>query len=320
MKLLDCDKISRYTIQTIFEHADRYLNNKGECNDCMGKILCNAFNEQNQHSNLYFEAAMYKLGGKVITYNNKNTFTQTEQFNDTNFQSKPVSNPDNDDMIRVLEQISDILILHNDSQESMKKISQQCKIPVINACNGEHPSQALLDLFTLHKHFDIENEQLKILFVGDAKYSHSIHMLQKLLNLYPNIHVSYFPYDNDCICPNIIQNYDDIHTYDAVYCTPFPTSKYPSDYNVDLTRFVMTNTIANKMNTRAIIMHPLPRNNELQKNVDNNHRSVYFKQVKYGLYIRMSIIYTTIFNLLDNSFYTLEYNYLNQLRSEIHLW
>lgn len=303
MKLLDCNKITKTTINTIFNKADYYLHNDDKIHDeCKGKILCNIFCESNSYTMLSFETAMYKLGGQVI-----NTIT-----------------PSHDnvyDKVKLLEQLGDIITLQHNDSTLQYEISKIIKKSYINAgngfgnSNGDHPTQALLDLYTISKYFNIEEEPITILLVGDIAISQTIHSLEKLLRLYVNVKLEYYSYSqpdkNDK--RHYISDYTNIHLYDVVYMTPYPSKQ------MDI-KYILSNDIVERMKKNAIIMDPFPRMDELPSYNDTNKRSVYFKQYKYGVYVRMSILYCLLFKTLDNTFDTLEYNYQNQLLSEIHSW
>ena len=303
MKLLNCTKITKTSIHTIFNKADYYLHNDDKIHDdCKGKILCNIFSESNSYTMLSFETAMYKLGGQVI-----NTIT---------------SSHDNVyDKVKLLEQLGDIITLqHNDStlQYEISKIIKKAFINAGNGIgygNGEHPTQALLDLYTISKYFNIEEEPITILLVGDITKSQTIHSLETLLKLYVNVKVEYYSYSqpNKNDKRHYINDYTNIHLYDVVYITPYPLKQ------IDI-KYILSNDIVGRMKKNAIIMNPFPRMDELPCYNDTNERSVYFKQFNYGVYVRMSILYCLLFKTLDNTFDTLEYNYQNQLLSEIHCW
>lgn len=287
-KFIDNNKISRTTINTIFEYTNTFLTQEGTNKHCIGKVLCNAFFKPNYENDLQFEIAMNKLGGKVIQVDKDKCFNNDiETFEDS---------------IKRISNYCDIIVLSYDSFQSIKNVSKKINACIINSgCDKTKDMvQPLVDLFTLYKNFDIENESLKILFVGDL-YNDDIQSFKKILALYSNIHISHVEQWN-----NINEGIFDV----IYYCQPVPSKE----------TIVTINEIDKNLDKKTIIMHPNNNNIEIYNTIDKTPCSVFSMQDKFGIYVRMSIIYTVLFNLLDNNYDTLEYNYLSQLQSEIHHW
>lgn len=289
-KFIDNDKLSRTTINTIFEYTNNFLTQEGITNNhCIGKRLGSAFFKPNNESNLQFEIAMNKLGGNVIQYDKNKCFnSDTETFEDS---------------IKTISNYCDIIVLSHNSFQSIQQVSKQINTCIINDGCGETKDivQPLVDLFTLYKNFDIDNDSLKILFVGDL-YDNDIHSFKKVLELYSNIHTTHVEQWDNNINEGI---------YNVIYyCQPVPSNE----------TIIAMNEIEQKMDKKSIIMHPINNNIEIYNMLDKKSCSVVSMQNKFGIYVRMSIIYTVLFNLLDNTYDTLEYSYLNQLQSEIHRW
>ena len=288
IKFIDYDKISRTTINTIFDYANKYFNMDGDCNDCKGKVMCNAFFEPNYESELQFEIAMNKLGGKVIHHD-------IEKCNKSGIETF-------EDNVNLMARYCDIITLSHKSCSNVNNIFKKIHIPLIRTGNNKSLDeiQSIVDLYTLHKHFDIESERLDILFIGgiDNPYAQSF---KKLLALYSNIRITHIEEiemgDNK---QNKVYNV----IYDAV-CDGELTSR--KDW---------INKVIDK---QTIIMRS--HTHKGQYDIPNKKMCcVYSKQKTFGIYIRMSLIYTVLFNLLDNTYDTLEYSYSSQLQSEIHGW
>ena len=229
----------------------RYLNNK---------ILTNLFYEPSTRTSSSFAAAMYRLGGDVIPINEIN-------------YSSVVKGETLEDTIVTMGNYSDIIVLRSKTAGDAKKASKVSIVPIINAGdgNGEHPTQTLLDLYTIYERFDrIKN--LTITFVGDIKNSRTIHSLSKFL-------------EKRCVIN---------------YCETYDIDKLPKSDVYYLTRvqrergskgsYKLTKKHVQKMPDECIVMHPFPRNEELPQWFDSDPRAKYFEQIKNGLYIRMSLL------------------------------
>ena len=289
-KFIDNDKLSRTTINTIFEYTNNFLMCEGRTNKhCIGKTLGTVFFKPNNGSNLQFEIAMNKLGGNVIQYDKNKCFNRDiETFEDS---------------IKTISNNCDIIVLSHNSFQSIQNVSKKINTCIINdGCREtEYLVQSLVDLFTLYKNFDIDNDSLKILFVGDL-YDNDIHSFKKVLELYSNIHTTHVEQWDNNINHGI---------YNVIYyCQTVPSKE----------TIIAMNEIEKSMDKKSIIMHPNNNNIEIYNTLDKKYCSVFSMQNKFGIYVRMSIIYTVLFNLLDNTYDTLEYSYLNQLQSEIHCW
>lgn len=288
MNLISTKQITIEKINKIFSLAEKIKNNNIFFKE--NKVLLNVFFEPSTRTSLSFEYAMSKLGGKTITFNKQfSSINKGETFEDT---------------IKTLSLYGDVMVLRHPEKGIIDKAICNSSIPIINGGdgNGEHPTQALLDLYTIYKKFGDEFKNKTILFVGDILNSRTVHSLLNLINLYPKIKVYFLPFKNlgpsqDMISKyeSIIVDYDnlDYKLFDIVYCTRLQKERNTSENNVDI---IINNNFANKLNNDAIIMHPLPRNNELDTDVDQNHRAFYFKQVEFGVEIRKAIIYDILMN------------------------
>jgi len=229
----------------------RYLNNK---------ILTNLFYEPSTRTSSSFAAAMYRLGGDVIPINEIN-------------YSSVVKGETLEDTIVTMGNYSDIIVLRSKTAGDAKKAAKVSIVPIINAGdgNGEHPTQTLLDLYTIYERFDrIKN--LTITFVGDIKNSRTIHSLSKIL-------------EKRCVIN---------------YCETYDIDKLPKSDVYYLTRvqrergskgsYKLTRKHVEKMPDECIVMHPFPRNEEIPRWFDNDPRARYFDQIKNGLYVRMSLL------------------------------
>ena len=272
------------------------------------KILVNAFFEPSTRTSLSFESAMYKLGGNVITFQkDMSSLKKGESFGDT---------------IRTLSTFGDVMILRHSEKEAIEEALKSSTIPIINGGNGssEHPTQALLDLFTIYKHLksiqfahhityldeyikDFSTKRLHILFMGDILNSRTIHSLIDLLVKFENITIQFLPY-NGCEptyglkakifhkCNQrepIVINKDTlkIQDYDIIYSTRLQQER--SDKG-EKPHIIIDKFFMSQMKKEAIVMHPLPRNEEIHPEVDNDPRCMYFQQMENGILIRMGLL------------------------------
>jgi len=223
-------------------------------------ILTNLFYEPSTRTSSSFAAAMYRLGGDVISINDVaySSVAKGESLEDT---------------IVTMGNYSDIIVLRSRSAGDAKRAAKVSTVPIINAGdgNGEHPTQTLLDLYTIYERFDrIKN--LTITFVGDIKNSRTIHSLAKIL-------------EKRCVIN---------------YCETYDIDKLPKSDVYYLTRvqrergsegsYKLTKKHVQKMPPKCIVMHPFPRNEEIPHWFDSDPRARYFDQIKNGLYIRMALL------------------------------
>lgn len=260
-----------------------------------GKILASLFYEPSTRTRFSFESAMHKLGGRVISTESASHFssvTKGESLRDT---------------IRVISNYSDVIVLRHHKQGSAKAAAEVSNVSIINAGDGigEHPTQALLDLYTIKKEFGrIDN--IKIAMVGDLLYGRTIHSLLHLLTLYKNIKI-FLVSPPELKLPDEYKEYlrnknidfeetinikDIIDKVDILYMTRIQKERFKSEqeYNQLKGYYVINKKLLNKMKKSCVIMHPLPRVNEISTDIDEDERAAYFRQAKNGLYIRMALL------------------------------
>jgi aspartate carbamoyltransferase len=236
---------------------------------------------------------MERLGGSVIPINEVRYSSV----------SKGESLPDT---VRTLECYADVIVLRHPEVGASALAAQYARKPVINAGDGvgEHPTQALLDLFTIHEELG-EVEGLTVTMLGDLKYGRTVHSLARLLSLY-NVRLNY-------ISPDILRMPSEIiaelaeqgipqaeHTAleavlpetDVLYVTRVQKERFddPEAYEQVKGAYVITAETLQRARERMIVMHPLPRVGEISMEVDDDPRAAYFRQMEYGLYVRMALL------------------------------
>ncbi len=255
-------------------------------------ILATLFYEPSTRTRLSFETAMLRLGGAVISET------------DINFSSA-IKGEILQDTIRVVASYSDVIAIRSKHKGVALLASQCSSVPIINGGDGigEHPTQALLDCFTIYKQFkqQINHHKIKVAFVGDLKYGRTVHSLCQLLRLFSNVEITF-------VAPQILQIPDEYKTphdvieqdltqtilqqADIVYMTRIQKERFQSlaDYEKVEDIFHLSVSKVQQMKQGAILMHPFPRVKEIDLAVDALPQAYYFEQVKNGLPIRMALI------------------------------
>lgn len=288
----DTDKLER-----IFERAREMremVQRIGGTDLLKGRVLACLFYEPSTRTSASFISAMERLGGSVIP------ITQGVQFSSV---SKGESLPDT---IRTLEQYSDVIVLRHPELGSAQVAADYASVPVINAGDGpgEHPTQALLDLFTIQDELGRING-LKIAMVGDLRYGRTVHSLTKLLLHYdvtlrfvsPEILRMPLTIMNEVIDAGMeVRETHDvadvIEKADVLYVTRVQKERFTdlAQYEEVKNQYEITPRLMAQAKEKMIVMHPLPRVGEIHYAVDADPRAAYFRQVQNGMYIRMAIL------------------------------
>jgi len=260
------------------------------------KIMASLFYEPSTRTRFSFESAMARLGGSILTTENAKEFSSASK-GETLYDST-----------RVMCGYADLIVMRHNEPGSAKKAAEVASVPVINAGDGsgQHPTQALLDLYTIKDCFSAV-DGLTIAMVGDLKYGRTVRSLSYLLTKYSNITI-YF------VSPLVCKIDDDIKEYltsngvewkeesslekvlplvDCVYMTRIQRERFhdPEDYEQASGKYIIDIEKVQLMKKESIIMHPLPRVDEITQEVDKDPRARYFEQARNGLYIRMALLF-----------------------------
>ena len=291
--IIESQQFDHKTIAHIFRVADRLAQHRTPI--LHGKILASLFYEPSTRTRFSFESAMVRLGGSVITTENAQEF------------SSAAKGETLEDTIRVVNHYADVIVLRHFEEGAAKRASLASRIPVINAGDGtgQHPTQALLDLYTIQQELG-RIDGIAIAFVGDLKNGRTVRSLAYLLGKYKNMRI-FFVSPRQLRIGNDIREYLDRHhvsyrelvawdpvlkIIDVLYQTRIQKERFKNakEYKKLKGRFVLTREEVNKMKEKSIVMHPLPRVDEIAEEVDASPRAVYFQQARYGLLIRMAIL------------------------------
>jgi len=258
-----------------------------------GKILANLFYEPSTRTSSSFTAAMERLGGSVIPIN------EVKYSSVSKGESLP-------DTVRSLECYADVLVLRHPEIGASALAARYTRKPIINAGDGtgEHPTQALLDLFTIVEELG-HVDGLTITMIGDLKYGRTVHSLSRLLSLY-DVKLNYVApavvampddifteIDNKGISQAVYSNLDNcLAGTDVLYVTRIQKERFKSlsDYELAKDGYIITPETLADAKENMIIMHPLPRVGEISMEVDDDPRAAYFRQMEYGVYVRMALL------------------------------
>ncbi len=256
-----------------------------------GKILANLFYEPSTRTSSSFTAAMERLGGSVIPIN------EVKYSSVSKGESLP-------DTIRTLECYADVIVLRHPETGSAAIAAKAARKPVINAGDGvgEHPTQALLDTFTIMEELG-RLDNLTVTMLGDLKYGRTVHSLARLLSRFTNIKLNY-------VSPDILKMPREVMDEvgvpqaefstlekvlpetDVLYVTRVQKERFedPADYEKVKGAYVIDPAVMKAAKKEMAVMHPLPRVGEISVDFDDDPRAAYFRQMEYGLYVRMALL------------------------------
>lgn len=296
--ILKSQQFDKQDLFELFKEADKLRENLEENSKLLnGKILSALFYEPSTRTRLSFESAILRLGGEVIGTENAKEFSSASKGESL------------EDSIRVISKYSDVIVLRHFQEGSAKKASEVSSVPIINAGDGkgQHPTQSLLDVYTIYREFK-RLDNLKIVMVGDLASGRTVRSLCYLLSKFENNEIIF-------VSPENLKMKQDIKNYlkekniifkeendlnkviskaDVLYMTRIQKERIAEkDYKNAKGKFVINEKNLNLLDKDAIIMHPLPHVEEinLDTETENNDKRVgYFRQAENGLYIRMALL------------------------------
>lgn len=284
--VVSVDQFSRNDIDEVFALAARL--SVGRTMPLTGKSIVNLFYEPSTRTSSSFYAAMTRLGGSVIPINevNYSSVTKGETLEDT---------------IRTLECYADALVLRHYEEDATERAVSVASVPIINAGNGagEHPTQALLDLYTISKERG-QIDGLNITLMGDLKHGRTVHSLVKLLRMY-DVQLNFVSPQELSLPSSYLTSEDSqyidlspiIEKTDILYVTRVQRERLADTMVIDFSYAVTREDMA-RAKENLVLMHPLPRVGEIPAELDSDPRAAYFRQMKYGLYVRMGILVAMI--------------------------
>ena len=284
---------TREEIDYILEVSSRMepLVEKGS-NMLHGKVLAELFFEPSTRTMLSFQTAMYKLGGNVIGFAEPgvSSIWKGESLADT---------------VRVVESYSDVIVLRHPLEGAARFAAEYANVPVINAGSGaeEHPTQALLDLYTIAKSKG-KIDGLNIVLMGDLRYGRTVHSLAYALSLY-DVNLSLVSPSLLKMRPEVVEDIKDrievsehedlmevLPDADVLYVTRIQKERFPdlAEYEKVRGSYVINLDVLKEAKEDLIVLHPLPRVDEIAVEVDSTPFAKYFEQARNGVVVRMALL------------------------------
>jgi aspartate carbamoyltransferase catalytic subunit len=295
-KLRHVVESQQFTVPLLMELFDRSRGMervvaRGGSLDYQNRIMATLFYVPSTRTRFCFEAAMHRLGGRVLSTEHARVF------------SSAIEGEQVEDTIRIIGGYADVIVVRHNEEGGAKRAAQVSPVPVVNAGDGEggqHPTQALLDLYTIYRERPLNG--LSVAIVGELDKGRTARSLAYLLAKFERVKL-YF------VSPPQLQMRADILAYldahgvhyelepeidrvlgevDVVYQTRIRPERVRSAEN--LKKYVIDSAAVRRMKPDALILHPLPRTVELDKSVDDDPRALYFRQARNGLYVRMALL------------------------------
>lgn len=291
--LVSIDDISRDEMLDLLARA-RYFEENPNSKILDGKVVATLFFEPSTRTRLSFETAVNRLGGRVIGFSDANSTSTSkgETLKDT---------------IKMVANYVDLIVMRHHIEGAARYATEVTDVPIINAGDGanQHPSQTMLDLYSIYKtQGTLQN--LTITMVGDLKYGRTVHSLLMALQ-YFNPTFNFIAAD-ELRMPVEYRNFCDekgikytessdfssdiINSSDIIYMTRVQRERFSDilEYERVKDRYTLRNSMLDNSKPNLKILHPLPRVNEIDRDVDDNPKAYYFEQARNGLYARQAII------------------------------
>lgn len=286
------------TLERLFEVTEKMeqIVLKGGVNDFGNRIMAALFYEPSTRTRFSFETAMHRLGGRVVSTENAAEFSSVAKGETL------------EDTIRIINGYTDVIVIRHFEVGAAKRAAAVSRVPVINAGDGvgQHPTQALLDLYTIRKEIGAI-DGLHIAMVGDLAQGRTVRSLTYLLSKYRNIKIYFVAPPQLKMREDILEHLRErgitfveesvlekvLSEVNVVYQTRIQKERFGdriADYEQCRGVYVITNESLRMMKPDAIVMHPLPRIDEISKEVDEDPRAAYFRQAQNGLCVRMALL------------------------------
>jgi len=297
MKLHHVLESQQFTVPLLMELFERTrlmekIVARGGTQDYAGRIMASLFYEPSTRTRFSFEAAMYRLGGRVLSTEHAKVFSseiEAEQLEDT---------------IRIISGYSDVIVLRHTEEGGARRAARVSSVPVINAGDGhggQHPTQALLDLYTIYRERRAL-DGLTIAIVGELDQGRTARSLAYLLSKFDRVKILFVSPPEVQMQQDILDHLDEHDVWynlindvapiagevDVIYQTRIRPERVAD--RASLSRYTIDDRLLRLMKPTAMVLHPLPRTVEIDKSVDADPRAMYFKQTTNGLYIRMALL------------------------------
>ncbi len=296
--VIEAQQFDLPTLAQLFEVTEKMerVVERGGITDYHNRIMATLFYEPSTRTRFSFETAMHRLGGRVISTENAAEFSSVAKGETL------------EDTIRIMNGYADVIVLRHNEEGAAKRAAAVSRVPLINAGDGvgQHPTQALLDLYTIRNEIGAI-DGLRIAMVGDLAQGRTVRSLAYLLSKFRDVKM-YF------VAPPVLKMKEDILAHlrkynvwyaeestlekvlpqvDVVYQTRVQKERFGdriAEYEQCRGVYVISKEYLRLLKPNAIIMHPLPRLDEITMDVDQDPRAAYFRQAQNGLYVRMALL------------------------------
>ena len=264
---------------------------RGGSLDYQNRIMSTLFYAPSTRTRLSFEAAMHRLGGRILSTENAGTF------------SSEIEGEQVEDSIRIIGSYCDVIVIRHPAQDGARRAAEVSPVPIINAGDGnggQHPTQALLDLYTIFRQRPLDG--LSVAIIGELDKGRTARSLAYLLAKFERVKIFFVSPPQLQMKPDILEYLDEhnvlyelesdinrvIGEVDVVYQTRIRPERL-GDVN-GLRHYAIDSSVLKRMKSDALILHPLPRTVELDRSVDSDPRAMYFRQAMNGLCVRMALL------------------------------
>jgi aspartate carbamoyltransferase catalytic subunit len=258
-----------------------------------GKVVATLFYEPSTRTRLSFESAIQRLGASLISTENAKEV------------SSSVKGESLADTVRIVEGYAEAIVMRHHENDAAYEASKIASVPIINAGggSGEHPTQSLLDCFTIYEQRS-SLDKLSIAVIGDLRYGRTVHSLVKMLSLFEDLTVY------GVSLPGLELNEEYIHyieEHGGRFVSCHTLQEVPNDVHVlyqtrtqrermsaaegEVQEIIIDQQVLDRFEDHTIVLHPLPRNQEIAPEVDYDPRALYFEQAKNGMWVRMALLY-----------------------------
>jgi len=290
------EQFERDWVMSLFQSAEGMKSVAANAPLLPGGVLATLFYEPSTRTRLSFESAMLRLGGQVISTENAREF------------SSAIKGESVEDTVRIVAGYADGIVIRHHEQGAAARAAAVSPVPVINGGDGpgEHPTQALLDFFTIHDELG-QIDDLTVALVGDLRFGRAVRSLALLFRLSRKVELLF-------VSPDAVPMGDDIRraldaagvryrdepdlgaalkVADVVYQTRIQRERFVTqeEYRAAQGIYVIDQGSMSLLGPHAIVMHPLPRVDEIRPEVDADPRAAYFRQARNGVYIRMALLH-----------------------------
>ena len=290
--VISCDQFTKEDLKEIFDLADVVRANPEKyMNALNGKVITTLFFEPSTRTRLSFETAVVRLGGRLVSTENGKT------------NSSSTKGETLEDTIRVVTGYTDAIVMRHSFNDAAERAAKVATVPVINAGSGkgEHPTQSLLDAYTIRREKG-RLDNLKIALLGDLLNGRTIHSLIKLFGKYNNIEFYALSKENLALPEKYVKiieeagnkyfkcnSFADIpKDVDVMYHTRIQAERSEEDLGKE--EFIISKKILDQFSENTIVLHPLPRVDEIATDIDNDNRAMFFKQAHNGMWVRMALL------------------------------